>query len=214
MKPLPFLAQHMHSHDICFSGATLPPDLGDFYGSDGAVFQDDSSRRHQQVSCPPTPAFLRMSSTPTISPWKMNKAELVETLVQPDGHHCSQGMDCSGSIISEQKEDPHHNELMGLSSMKLDQLITKARKAGIEIPTRGLLMRLIRDNVPATPEELVPFGRYKGYRYCEVPSSYLDWAITETGDNSSPDLIRLAHWAKENKSKKVDAISKNKPQGY
>ena len=79
--------------------------------------------------------------------------------------------------------------------MKLDKLITKAREAGIEIPakpTRGLLMRLIRDSVPATPEELVPFGRYKGYRFCEVPSSYLDWAITETttGDNSSPDWPR------------------------
>ena len=55
------------------------------------------------------------------------------------------------SIISEQKEEPNHNELKGLSSMKLDQLLAKAREAGIEIPTkptRGLLMRLIRDSVP------------------------------------------------------------------
>ena len=126
---------------ICFSGAMLPPDLGDFYGSDGAVFPDDSSCRHRQVSCLPTPTFLRMSSTPTISPWKMNKAELVDTLVQmgiPVRKEWT--VPELRSIISEQKEDPHHNELKGLSSMKLDKLITKAREAGIEIPakpTRG-----------------------------------------------------------------------------
>ena len=62
----------------------------------------------------------------------------------------------------------------------------------------------------------MPFGRYKGYRFGEVPSSCLDWAITEiaTSDNSSPDLIRLARWAKENKSQKTEATSKYKSQGY
>ena len=34
--------------------------------------------------------------------------------------------------------------------------------------------RVIRDGVPATPDEVVCFGRYKGYCYGEVPVDYLE----------------------------------------
>ena len=111
------------------------------------------------------------------------------------------------------------SELKGLSGMKLDQLIQKCKDLDIQAPpkpTRGLLMRMIRDGVPATPNELVSFGRYRRYRYCEVPMSYLDWAIDEchNNENHSPDLARLVKWAKENKGKATSSAGISKPKGY
>ena len=94
------------------------------------------------------------------------------------------------SILSEQREKPSGSELKGLSSLKLDQLIQKCKDLNIKIPekpTRGLLMRMIREGAPATDTDIVPFGRYRGYRFSEVPMS---WAIHEchNNENHSPDL--------------------------
>ncbi|CAK9111736.1 Copia protein [Durusdinium trenchii] len=151
------------------------------------------------------------------SPWKMNKPELTSTLV-------AMGIPVRPewtvpelrSILSEQKEKPSTSELKGLSSLKLDQLIKRCKDLNIKIPekpTRGLLMRMIRDGVPPTETEVVPFGRYRGYRFSEVPMSYLDWAIDEchNNENHSPDLARLARWAKENKD---TAASSKTTSGY
>ena len=105
----------------------------------------------------------------------MNKAELVETLIQMGVSVRKEWtVPELRSIVSEQRGADQRKELKGLS---------KCREMGVDIPpkpTRGLLMRMIRDSVPATQDEVVPFGRYKGYRYCEVPFSYLEWAIVET----------------------------------
>ena len=103
----------------------------------------------------------------------MNKPELTSTLVamgipvRPDWT-----VPELRSILSEQKEKPSTSELKGLSSLKLDQLIQRCKDLNIKIPekpTRGLLMRMIRDGVPPTDTEVVPFGRYRGYRFSEVP---------------------------------------------
>ena len=147
----------------------------------------------------------------------MNKPELTSTLV-------AMGIPVRPewtvpelrSILSEQKEKPSTSELKGLSSLKLDQLIQRCKDLNIKIPekpTRGLLMRMIRDGVPPTETEVVPFGRYRGYRFSEVPMSYLDWAIDEchNSENHSPDLARLARWAKENKD---TAASSKTTSGY
>jgi hypothetical protein len=41
--------------------------------------------------------------------------------------------------------------------------------------------------------------------YKEIPETYLRWAIKETGANanSSPDLVKLANWAKEDLEKRA-----------
>ena len=84
--------------------------------------------------------------------------------------------------------------------MTLAQLVAEAEKEQIPLPakpTRGLMMRLLRDarNTPAST--VVPFGRYKGFMYQEVPAGYLDWAMKEVkaNPNAHEDLVRLATWA-------------------
>ena len=142
------------------------------YGSDEAVLRDISSPLSRVTSSTVILHRPRMSSSQT-SPWKMNKPELTSTLVamgipvRPDWT-----VPELRSILSEQKEKPSTSELKGLSSLKLDQLIQRCKDLNIKIPekpTRGLLMRMIRDGVPPTDTEVVPFGRYRGYRFSEVP---------------------------------------------
>ena len=128
-------------------------------GSDEAVLRNISSLllivnpTSEFVTCP------RMSSTQT-SPWKMNKPVLTATLtalgvpVRPEWT-----VPELRSLLSEQRdaEKTTSSELKGLSGMKLDQLIQKCKDLNIQLPpkpTRGLLTRMIRDRVPATPTEL------------------------------------------------------------
>ena len=47
-------------------------------------------------------------------------------------------------------------------------------------------MKLLRDNVPPSWEEMVvSFGSYKGYKHKEINQSYLNWATKEAGNNHS-----------------------------
>ena len=74
--------------------------------------------------------------------------------------------------------------------------------------------KLLRDATNTADETVVPFGRYKGWYYKEVPDAYLQWAIQEIkGGNSHPDLVRLATWASERKLKE-DAMPKKTTTGY
>lgn len=66
-------------------------------------------------------------------------------------------------------------------------------------PTRGWLIRVMRE-VKSTPADtVIPFGKFKGWLYHEVPIKYLKWAVEEcqTNDNAHPDLRCLAAWAEE-----------------
>jgi hypothetical protein len=90
--------------------------------------------------------------------------------------------------------------------MSLDALKEKCAEEGLALPpkpTRGLLMKMLRDNLPPSGEEKVTFGSHKGYKYKEVNWAYLNWAIKEVSSNPqhSPDLGRLARWAQAEKNK-------------
>ena len=55
----------------------------------------------------------------------------------------------------------------------------KAAEMGVEFPagvTKGNLLRLIRDSLATPGSELMKIGKYKGYEYQEIPSSYGEWA--------------------------------------
>ena len=91
--------------------------------------------------------------------------------------------------------------MKGLTRLTLDELKDKCASEGIAMPdskpTRGLLMKLLRENAPPTGDEVVCFGMYKGYLYKEVNEKYLQWAMEEVAANPqhSLDLARLARWA-------------------
>ena len=67
-----------------------------------------------------------------------------------------------------------------------------------EKATRGVLMKMLRDQANAPDDTICPFGRFKGWAYRQIPPDYLDWCVDETARSSSPseDLVRL------NKNKK------------
>ena len=84
--------------------------------------------------------------------------------------------------------------------LTLDELRDKCLEVGLTMPpkpTRGLLMRMLRENTPPDDTEKVNFGAYKGYMYKEVNEECLQWAMREIEANpqQSPDLARLVRWA-------------------
>ncbi|CAE7700485.1 GIP [Symbiodinium sp. CCMP2592] len=90
---------------------------------------------------------------------------------------------------------------VGLSKMTLQELKEKVVEIGLEIPakaTRGILMRMVRDNGGKGPETILTFGRYQGMRYMDTPTGYRTWAVREVvnNDNASEDLRMFAAWWK------------------
>ena len=70
----------------------------------------------------------------------------------------------------------------GLATKNLAQLTDMAKHLGMRMPakpTRGLLMRMIRDmdSDENSDQTVVTFGRYQGFVFMGVPISYTDWAI-------------------------------------
>ena len=108
------------------------------------------------------------------------------------------------SILIEQKEveKPPKTDtgVKGLTKLSLSELVTEAEALSMVMPpkpTRGLLMRMIRDAKATPGQTVVSFGKFKGWMYHEIPQSYLEWSIQETKSNANAhvDLVRLATWA-------------------
>lgn len=101
------------------------------------------------------------------------------------------------SILVEQRELEKPNE----EDRMKEQLVEAAKKENITIPakpTRGLMMRLLRESRHTPGTTVVPFG------------GYLDWAVRESksNPNAHEDLVRLASWAGQ------EAVRKNATKGY
>jgi hypothetical protein len=85
--------------------------------------------------------------------------------------------------------------LKGLSKMNLADLKTRCDEEGVSLPekpTRGLMIKLLREKVQPAGEQVVTFGKYKSWMYKEISETYLKWAIKETdaNANASPDLVK------------------------
>ena len=153
----------------------------------------------------------------------MNKEELVATL-------CSHGLVVNPKwTVPELRQtlieyrEAHKGEevaaLKGISKKNLAELREMATKEGIQVPekaTRGWLIRTLRDSTMQEANQVVTFGRYRGWLFCEVPKSYLDWAIAETGANPNAleDLKRLAKWAKDHRDKDRATLVEMKSPAY
>ncbi len=89
--------------------------------------------------------------------------------------------------------------MKGLTKCNLSELTKMASDQGItlpEKPTRGWLLLNLRQSKATPAETIVPFGKFKGWLYREIPVGYLEWAIKEckANPNHPPDLERLATW--------------------
>ncbi|CAE7483963.1 unnamed protein product, partial [Symbiodinium necroappetens] len=121
-----------------------------------------------------------------ISPWKMNKAQLMDKAQELDClvHSTWTVGEIRQAVVEKIKElEGVDNIPKGLASMTLLQLQDTCREM---------------DSAGSPANTIVPFGRHRGRLYKEVPDSYLRWCMEESRvnrDNASPDLIRLANYA-------------------
>lgn len=138
------------------------------------------------------------------SAWKMNKEALLNELRGMDVLvHQSWTVPELRTLLIDKRKEIHGEPtkaVTGLSKMSLEQLIEECTKAKIDLPqkpTRGQLMLLLRDSKNSPDETVVPFGRYRGWMYQEVPQGYMEWAVREViaNTNPSPDLVKFANWA-------------------
>jgi uncharacterized protein (DUF3820 family) len=155
------------------------------------------------------------------SPWKMNKAELTAELNRLGMvTHDSWLVPELRSLVSEARQETatkssQDQELKGVTKLSLAELIAQAHSMHIPIPekpTRGWLIRMLRDATATPADTIVPFGKFKGWLYREIPVPYLEWTVKETNGNPNahPDLVRLATWAKV----ELERLSNNPRTGY
>ena len=96
--------------------------------------------------------------------------------------------------------------MKGISKASLEDLVQRARALNITVPskpTRGWLIRALRDPTNTPAETLVTFGKFKGWMFKEVPHQYLVWSMAEvdSNPNASEELRQLANWARQQEDK-------------
>ena len=170
------------------------------FGLAEAVLQDGNRVRKPQVLMPvPSSSLLN-------SPWKMRRDELVAELesYQVAVHPRWTVPEVRQTVVEQRAirfpkvtSDP----CAGLTKMKLEELIAKAREFNVvlpEKPTRGVLIKLIRDQAQPPGQHVMTFGKYRSWLYQETPEDYMNWAVREVqaNPNSGADLRMYATWAK------------------
>ncbi|CAL1132729.1 unnamed protein product [Cladocopium goreaui] len=198
------LAYHVMQNAIILWSNILGEKIMDhelnFFGLAAAVFNG-------KLKPPHAPCLLRhpmstRATTPSL--WKMKREELVTALEKLGISVRAEWTvpELRATLIEHQETQGTPNpKVKGLTRLTVDELKDKCAAEGIAMPdsklTRGLLMKLLRENAPPTGDEVVCFGMYKGYLYKEVNEKYLEWAMEEVAANPqhSLDLARLARWA-------------------
>ncbi|CAL1145601.1 unnamed protein product [Cladocopium goreaui] len=187
-------------------------------GSDAAVFLEDPPRLGSRA-LQPMPAASTVQSV-----WKMGKEQLTRELVEHGVVvHPNWTVPELRTTVMEQREalNPRmdkNDKLKGITQLTLDQLTQKAVEEGLSLPprpTRGLLIRMLRESTQQESDNVMCFGKFKGWLYKEVPREYMKWAVDETAanTNASEDLVRFATWAKEEfqKQDKVVLVVRKPP---
>ncbi|CAE7268957.1 unnamed protein product [Symbiodinium sp. CCMP2456] len=135
---------------------------------------------------------------------RMTKPQLLSEAVRVGAtvHHSWSVVELRATIRDHM--DTYHEKtaaqkMQGLSSMKREELVAKAKEMGVMVPdriTKGNLLRMIRTTVSTTGDTVMTIGRWKGSLYREIPRDYARWALEETTrtSNSSPELAMFARW--------------------
>ena len=119
------------------------------------------------------------------------------------------------TMVMEQRkarEGPKEDHVLkGLSRLNLEELVEKAKKEGLTIPpkpTRGALMAMLRVSTQSPGDQVMPFGKFKGWMYKETPKGYRDWAVQEVASNPNhhPDLGRYASWAETEEKRQTELL--------
>jgi len=180
------------------------------FGLDETVLRNESRE-------PPKKALMSVLQ----SPWKMKRDDMVRELESYQVViHPRWNVPELRQTIVEQRElrfpKKEKNPATGLTKMSLKELTETAEELGLTVPpkpTRGLLQKMIRDQVQPPGEQVMTFGKYRSWLFQEVPEVYMDWAVKETkaNVNASPDLKLFATWAAEELQRRAE---RSKAGGY
>ncbi|CAE7540486.1 RE2 [Symbiodinium natans] len=179
----------------------LDPGVNDMLGQDRLHQATVDHWDHTQHLQPTFPLLWVGRRTPLS---RMTRTELLEETMRCGlTVHRNWASEELRAIIREYREthaaaDPSE-QMKKITKMTLDELKMKADELQVPVPpkaTKGLIMRLIRDNLNTPANELISFGRWRGYEYREVPDDYGRWAASEVkqSPNAHPDLVRYARW--------------------
>ncbi|CAE7468389.1 RE2 [Symbiodinium natans] len=161
--------------------------------------------------CPLPPQSMR----PAIS--KMGKVQLLEEALRLGlVVHRSWSVEEIKSAIMEHTAQEDQNDptmmMKRMGNMTLAELKLKATSLGVEYNervTKGNLLRLVRDHVGTEDTELMKVGRFRGYEFREVPTSYATWVAQEykRADTMDPDLVRFLRWHENKEKQKKETYS-------
>eukprot|EP00913_Durusdinium_trenchii_P017481 g16427.t1 len=161
--------------------------------------------KQRSTSKSPT-AMPKTATSPVQSPWKMKKAEILKELSETHQVPASSSWTVpelrTMLIESRQSLEPkaQADPMKGITKYSLTESIEQAKAEGIPMPpkpTKGWLIKVLRESRSTPADTIVPFGKFKGWLYREVPRQYLAWAVDEVkakGESAHPDLARLATW--------------------
>ena len=144
------------------------------------------------------------------SPWKMRKDEIIRELETAYDLPINRRWllpELRQMLIEARKGTQDSNSvpdpMKGIARLSLAELTAQAKKEGIEVPakaTKGWLIHQLRESRATPADTVVPFGKFKGWLYRELPPGYLRWAVAEVKEKKEeahPDLARLASWARQ-----------------
>ena len=167
----------------------------------GAAVLRSAARTRKFLSSASCPV---MSSTVLTSPWRMNRAELLIALdaLQVPIHPKWTVPELRQTLIEHRQQvmgEQEDSKMKGLGKMSLAELKAKCEENQVSLPvkaTRGLMIKLLREAVQPSGEQVMVFGKYKYWMFKEVPMDYAKWAVAEVAanPNSSEDL---QHFARE-----------------
>ncbi|CAE7418332.1 GIP, partial [Symbiodinium pilosum] len=139
-------------------------------------------------------------------------------------HHSWSAIEIKAVIMEAreaQKERDPTERMKRISHMTLSELRMKANELGIDYSnstTKGNLLRLIRDSLNTPDQELMKFGKFRGYQFCEIPKSYGEWVLREMSTSESPDpeFVRFGRWfrQKQTENENQGYVSKDTPPPY
>ena len=176
----------------------MPRSLADF-GSAAAA-----SRRLDLGPGPPTPR-RRLMASELPSLWKMRKDAIIAEL-RSYGVACHERWTLPEvrSILQEQRKErappTEEDRMKGISKLSLGELIAKCQECKVTLPakpTRGALISLLRAATQTPGEQIMNFGKFRGWMFKETPQGYRQRAQAEVAANAnhSPELAMYASWA-------------------
>ena len=87
--------------------------------------------------------------------------------------------------------------MKGISKLSLGELIAKCQECKVTLPakpTRGALISLLRAATQTPGEQIMNFGKFRGWMFKETPQGYRQRAQAEVAANAnhSPELAMYA----------------------